>query len=232
MTAIRIVVIFALLAGAVYGGSILWESDQLKLSKVEVAGIERTTADEVVEASGLKEGAHLLRISTDAVANRVAAAIAWVEDATVERILPSTVRITVEERTPHLLAVFEGRPFLIDDEGVLLEESNEPLIRVLELPTEGMEQIRPGEQIDELSFTHVIEILDGLPSEVADRVQAVRAPSVDRITLQLDGALEVLYGASEEIEAKNFALVELLGRASEEGITYIDVRVPSRPATR
>ena len=229
MRAIRYILLIAIAAGLTYGGVVAWNSDRLKLERVEVGGIQRATAEDVVEASGLNLQDHLLRISTSEVARKIADEIAWVDRAEVERILPSIVRITVFERTPVAVVVYEGRPFVVDLDGVLLEEKTEPLLSILDLPPESLEL---GGRIAAPSFRHSMEIIAELPPKVGELLRSISASKVDRITLHLEGDIDVLYGANELLDEKNFALMELLSRVPDEGFTHIDVRVPSRPATR
>ncbi|MGO9014482.1 MAG: cell division protein FtsQ/DivIB [Dissulfurispiraceae bacterium] len=55
----------------------------------------------------------------------------WIKDAVVRKELSGMVRIKVTERTPVALLSMAGKPFLIDNEGVMLEQMKEGSILLL-----------------------------------------------------------------------------------------------------
>ena len=67
---------------------------------------------------------------------------------------------------------------------------------------------------------------------MAGRVNVVRAPSAEAITLELAGGPAILFGPAERLGDKRFALEAVTERAEAEGMVLasIDVRVPQRPA--
>lgn len=227
---LRLVAAAITIAAVVYGGVAVYGSSPLELKKVEVAGNSNIVASEIARNSGLVRGQHLLEISTARVARRVGS-IPWINSARIERVLPSTVRITVVEREPVAVVEVEGRSFLCDEEGVLISEESRDLIRFLDLP---IEDPVPGFQIKARQLDHAFAVVRSLEPSLSERVQSVRAGSVDRITLELTGGTLVLYGASEDTEDKNHAISQLVARYQAEGkeILQIDVRVPSRPAVK
>lgn len=218
------------IATVTYGAVVAYRSSPLELKKVEVAGNSNIIASEIARQSGLVRGEHLLEISTARVAQRVKS-IPWIDSTRVERVLPSTVRITVVERQPVAVVEVEGRSFLCDAKGVLIAEESRDLIRFLDLP---IEDPVPGSQIKARQLDHAFAVVKSLESSLAEEVRSVRAGSVDRITLELQGGTLVLYGASEDTEDKNHAISRLLARyrAEDKEILQIDVRVPSRPAVK
>jgi len=242
MKAMKVLMALLLLGAAGYGGVIGWRSGPLKLRTVEVLGNQRVSAPEIVGASGLTRGSHLLELSVRRIEKRMTS-VPWVKRARAERILPSKVRITVVERKAVLIAVLGSRSYLVDDEGVVLEEvvQDDPaqvdsagardLMIVTSLP---LESIEPGEKIDLAQFDDVLTISRQLPSDLRARVVEVRAASIDRIALLLDDSVLVIYGAAEEIEDKNHAIVSIIEKSKAQGrpLRSIDVRVPTRPAVR
>ena len=90
------VLTLVLLAGA--AGWLVLGSSVLGARAVEVVGASRLTADEVVARAEVPTGTPLARLDTGAIADRVAG-LAPVLRVSVDRDWPSTVRITVVERT-------------------------------------------------------------------------------------------------------------------------------------
>lgn len=227
MRVLKIIGLLAVLAGAGYGGKVLYESDLLALKRVEVIGNSRLSANEVVAASELKEGNHLLKLSTTDVAKAVEE-VPWVHRARVERILPSKVRITVEEREPVALVIVGGESFIVDADGLVLAIGDESFVRITDLP---LTSLKPGGDIDLRQFQHSLEIFKGLPASVRVQVKSIRAASVDRITLELSNGTSILYGAAEMLDDKNYAVEKLISE-TKVPLASIDVRVPNRPAVR
>lgn len=227
---LRVLAVLLVGAGLAYGGILIWNSSLMELRRVEVAGNSEVSKETLVAATRLKRGTHLLSISTGGVAKRVES-IAWIGGVRVERILPSTIRITVEERSPAAVLVAINGTYLIDGNGVVLTEGTRDLMSIVDLTSDPVD---PGVRLTVPQLGHVFQILREADPSIRERMTEISARSVDRITLQLKGDVTVLFGAAEKIAAKNFAATTLLRQAAERDrqIEYMDVRVPDRPAVR
>lgn len=229
----RLLVIALVLGAGAYGAVELWNSSVFELETVEVAGNDKAAKDEIVDAAGVRAGAHLFSLSIDRIAERVGG-LAWVDTVQVERIVPSRLRITITEREAVAAITLAGRSWIVDHEGVVLEEvvkpeEGSPLISDLEVEVPEV-----GERVSEATLVDAVRIARDLPAELREQLVSISAPKLDRIALHLKGGLVVLYGPHESVEEKNFATIALMERASEEGrrLERIDVRVPGRPATK
>ena len=232
MKAVKLIAFMVLGALIYQGGQTAVKSPALRLSRFEVKGHSeaRVSTRQIVAATGLQVGDRLVGISTKRVAERLQK-LPWIKSARVERILPSTLRISVEQRRPWLVVQTDLGPYLVDQDGRVLGQGSESLVVVHGLP---LGRLTPGERITTAEFSHVSRILASLPDGVRSTVSGVRAPSIDQIEIETRGGPVISYGAAELLQAKNFAAETLLRRA-ESGTAnagVIDVRVPSRPATR
>lgn len=68
-----------------------------KAERIDVEGNRRYTADEIVAASGIGLGDNLFLLNKIAAAERICAALPYVESAAIRRALPDALRITVTE---------------------------------------------------------------------------------------------------------------------------------------
>jgi cell division protein FtsQ len=101
-------------------------SESLRLSSVTVRGTQYLTEDEVRTLTALPDSVLLSSIDLEELYSRVVRH-PYVKGASVNREFPSSVRITIEERTPAAVLV-SSRMALVDTEGVVLPvRHGEPL---------------------------------------------------------------------------------------------------------
>lgn len=117
-------IIVAMSAVALYfTGDFLLHSPKvllLKPDQVEVAGNHIVPREAVLATFKQDRGRSVLRIPLDTRRNEVEQ-IAWVQSASVQRILPNHVRVEVTERTPIAFVRNGSQLDLIDAEGVILD---------------------------------------------------------------------------------------------------------------
>jgi cell division septal protein FtsQ len=101
------------------GYSRVMASERLKVTKVDVRGGHFLSEGEVRELLGPAVGENILAINIESLKQRLRSS-PWVGDAHVERSLPDTLRIEIEERRPVALAEID-RLYLMDGEGSLIE---------------------------------------------------------------------------------------------------------------
>ena len=134
--------------------------------------------EELVSLTGFKEGGNIFLLDLDQ-ANRRLAALPEVRAATVERILPDTLRVELERRVPIFLlagegetgdAFLPGKSFLCDGEGVIFRPDrldpkflNLPFLRGLDLSGAA-----PGKPLwnNRLSFALTLQqVLSEIPEQ-------------------------------------------------------------------
>lgn len=92
----------------------------VKPDQIEVTGNHFVTREEVLKLFVKDRNRSVLRIPLDARRVQVQE-IAWVESASVQRILPNRLRVLITERTPVAFCRDGNQLMLIDAHGVLLE---------------------------------------------------------------------------------------------------------------
>jgi len=221
----RVVLAAAAAAIAVAAGGVaVWNSSWLRLGVVQVVGNHHVQASQVVGAAALSPGVRLSAVSSPLVAARVEA-LPWVASATVTHVLPSRIRIAVRERTPAAVVQAGSRGYLVDGQGVILEEGGSGYPVVAGLP---LAAAVPGDRITPPAFRAALKVLESLPPAVRGRLAAVNAQSPDLVSLALTDRTSIVYGGAESLGDKNDAVRALL--AGGRTYTSIDVRAPTRPA--
>lgn len=205
-------VLAAVLATALV--ALAWFSPVLSVREVRIEGAGAIPEDEIRQLLQIPDQGSILRLDTAAMAQRVAS-IPKVRSARVQRVLPSTVRVRIEPRTPVLYYDTPEGAHLLDTDGI--EYAIEPApIGVPKLLTD-----RPG-TADPLTRS-AIGVVRALPPELVLQVDTVQAKSVSDISLTLRDGRTVLWGSSEDGERKSAVVLPLLTRPG----TVFDVSSPS-----
>lgn len=212
---------------AVWGA--FW-SPLLDVRRVQVIGARHTDVADVRDVAGLDDGQNLLLVSTGEVAARVES-LPWVDEADVQRRLPGTVRVKIEERRAEMVVTVAAGTWTIDGSGHVLEEGATSK-RLPTLTGAVIPAPEPGESLRSPEIRAGLAVWTSLPKKIKERVASVVAPSRARVALILSDGTMVRYGGADRLRAKNEVLVVLLRRLDAEGrsATYIDISVPASPA--
>lgn len=93
------------------------------IKSIEVIGQQKTPPAQIEQALGAKVGDPILSVSLEAARARVAR-IPWVRSAIVERVLPHTIRIVLDERRPFAVWQNHGDFTLIDEAGKVVSDAD------------------------------------------------------------------------------------------------------------
>ncbi|MFI9505585.1 cell division protein FtsQ/DivIB [Nocardia sp. NPDC052566] len=207
LTALAVVVLVAL-------GAVAWFTPVLSVRNVKVEGVVAVPDQQVRDLLEVPEGRSMLRIDTDAMARRIAA-LPKVRSARVQRVFPSSVKVTVVERTPVLFWDSAQGAHLMDAEGV--EYS-------IEAPPIGVPKLladRPGS--NDAVTKAAVAVLSVLPPALSIQVDEVVARSISDISLNLKDGRTVLWGGTNDAQRKAQVVLPLLTR---EGRVF-DVSSPN-----
>ncbi len=91
------------------------------LSDITINGLEKTRERDVQAVLDIDRGMPLLAIDLLEIQARVEA-LPWVKEAIVNRVLPGSVTIDVQERIPFALSQMNGNVSLIDRDGVVITD--------------------------------------------------------------------------------------------------------------
>jgi cell division protein FtsQ len=207
---------------------VIWGSPLLAVRTVQVDGVSTLPAEQVRETAGLAEGTPLLRVDVVAAQQRVAQ-LPQVDSVEVTRGWPSTVVITVVERTPVAVVGTPGRRSLVDARGVLFDTiTGDAPDGVVPLDVRD-----PGP--DDPPTMAALGALTALPGDVREQVTAASATSREDVSLTLEDGTQVRWGTAEETTEKAAALAAVLGQIDAEALEpadTIDVSTPDAVVLR
>ncbi len=189
-----------------------------RVDRVTVRGTRQTAHDDVLAAIGPVIGQSLLQISLQDVRTRVEA-LGWVKSASVTRLLPDGLHVSIRERMPAAIWQIDRQPLLIDADGAVIREvgaleySYLPLIVGAGAPEAAAE---------------VLQALARFPV-LAERTAALIRVSERRWTLELRNKAKINLpetGLAEAIEM--VGVLQTAHGTLDQDIEYIDLRDAER----
>jgi cell division protein FtsQ len=225
----------ALIYGAVIGGQTARAYDALTggidhlavaagfgVKRVTVTGQLHATDAAITAALGAGPDTMMLGFDTNAAKARLEA-VPWIRHAQVMRLLPSTLQVVVEERTPYAVWQNKGQTYVIDAEGVVLAPALREAYAGLPLVV--------GEGAGK-SAAQLFDQLTPFGDVTKDVIAAIRVGD-RRWTLKLASGLEIMLPDDNIAEA----LTSLAKLDEEHGvlkrdIAAVDLRLLDRVTVR
>ena len=188
---------------------------------IEVTGASHVSRSQVLRLAGLASGMNVLWLDTGAAARRLQTD-RWIAAASVTRSLPSTVRISVTERTPAAEVQVGSHWALVAADGTVLDRvSADPGLPVLQTALGNHHLLGPP-----------ASVVGGMTPWLRSRVSSVVPNRDGSLVVELSSGVHVLYGDASDVGVKDQALAGILRwmSGSDAAIGYIDLRAPLAPA--
>ena len=188
------------------------------VQEVLVVGRNQTTKEQLLDAVKLVRGAPILAYDLDAARKRIEG-LAWVKSVIVERMLPDTILLSVEERLPLALWQDRGRFHLIDQDGkIILNQGLERFSDLLVVVGEDAPQNASG----------LLDLLQTQP-HLMDLVQSAVRVGARRWNVRLKGGVDVRLPAKDASVAwSSLAEYERNHGVLTRGVRILDLRLPDR----
>jgi hypothetical protein len=215
-------------------------SPLLRLNQTVIRGTDLVPNDQILPLLPTA-GKNVFTVRT-ARLERVIELIPSIERAEVALVLPSTIRVTVHERTPRAVWEAGGRQALVDSNGLVLADTAElkpdsplrhpraplPAIRAPEGPFVG-----PGDRVDPSVVLMAEAVAPQLDEIGLANGQVEYHPSTG-LTLQAPGSHQILLGFSGDLQAKLVAYRAIRAHLERTRTTahLVDVRFLERPYYR
>ena len=215
--------------GAAVGAWAVAASPLFHVRDVQVRGNRHLSPSEVVRLAGIGDRANLLTVQPDRVLRRLSRS-PWVRTAALRRNLPSTLIVTVEERSPVAWVRQPRGIAVVAADGTVLTRRQEPPRGIVDIGR-STARLRPGDRL--LGLEDPLTVAGSLPPGLRRRVERISMRRGE-VLLRLRDAVRALYGETGALETKNAALARVLRWAGEQGaeLLYVDLRVPGNPAVR
>ena len=173
---------------------------------ITVSGASNYTADEIIEASGIKAGDNLVRTSTDKCASQIESRLVYIENAKVTRSFPSTLVINVEASVPAANFVCDDYILLISGGGKVLDKIQEEKAGLIDFTgTDPMPDLIPGamfQSVDEHKDNAVKKLMEFFAANGSDNITLVDVTDRSEISYTYDGRITVKIGSINDLEYK------------------------------
>ena len=194
----------------------------MRVTEVRIEGRENTPEPLLRAALGVSKGDPILGFSLDQARTRIET-LSWVEHATVERRLPATVVVFLEERRPFAIWQNQGKYVLVDRNGQIVADQDVAQFRNLPLI---VGQGAPAAAKD------LLTALTDRPALAAKITASVRVGE-RRWNLRMNNGSDVMLPEGHEIAALDRLLQLQQDHAVlDRPLVAIDMRLPDRLVLR
>ena len=233
--AARLLLLLLALAYAGYQGvALVAAAPTLQIGQLAVRGHQRLSTGEVLALVEGLRGQNILAVRLDDWQRKLLAS-PWVESATIRRLLPSTLEITVREREPMGIGRIGMAMYLVDHHGVIIDEYG-PAYADIDLPIIDGLAASPqdgGSLIDLARAEFAARVLAALAPrpEIARQLSQLDVSDLHDAVAILDGDPVLLRLGDADFLARLQQYLDLAPALRERvngSIDYVDLRFDER----
>ena len=194
----------------------------MRIATVSLSGQRQVSREEIFAAAGVTDHSSLLFLDV-ADARAKLEAIPWIAEATVRKLYPDRLQITVTEREPFALWQQQGKVKVIAADGTMLSEKVEPRLSSLSFVVGNGAAARARD---------FLAVLDKYPS-IRDSVRASIYVAERRWNLKLKNGVDVrLPETNLEGALATLARLDREKNLLSRDITAVDLRLADRLTVR
>lgn len=221
---IALFVVLGLLAGAYQ----FWfkNSSFVAVEELTISGI-RGPEQQEVEAALTAAAEDMSTLDVDVGALEAAVArFPTVTGVEADADFPHDLALTVSERPPVLIATAGDQEAPVAGDGTVLQgvdlgDLKLPSVAVEELPAQGR---LSGDALE------IARVMGPAPPALLELVEEIAIGGEEGVEVTLRGGVPVWFGGADHAAAKWDATAAILADPEIDHLTYVDVRVPERPA--
>jgi cell division protein FtsQ len=210
------------------------EMPMFRVQRIVIHGNRRLSNGEVLALLDGLRGQSLLAVDLDHWREAVLDS-PWVAEALLRRTLPSTVEVSVQERNPLGIGRISGALYLIDDNGLVIDEYG-PNYADLDLPIIDGLSSAPGDASPDAARAMLARrLLDALRvRNMAARVSQIDVSDARNAVVLLDGDPTLVRLGDDHFVERLQSYVDLAPALRErvDGIDYVDMRFDERVYVR
>jgi cell division protein FtsQ len=204
----------------------LRDSSFVAVEKVTITGLTTSDSERVrLALSTAARSMTTLHVDHEAL-ERAVAGYPVVRELEVTTDFPHGLQIHVVEHVPAAIAVGEGGRVAVAGDGTILQG----VTADRRLPTVDVEGAVGVERLSDATALASAAIAGAAPAALRPRIAEVGVDGQLGQVAQLRDGPEVIFGDATRVRAKWAAASRVLADLEASGTSYVDVRIPGRPA--
>ena len=187
---------------------------RIKLIKVENSITSTYTGEQIINASGLKEGQNLLAFSKKSIRKKILNKLPYIGNVKISRKLPNTVVLTISEKTDYVCIPYRGGYLIVSTDMQILsnafvQQEGIPAVYGL-VPLE----FNPGDNLkakDQGSVEALKAVLDQAARyNLIDKISAINVHDKLDVYMVYDERILIRFGSIAKLDYKFELLFETL----------------------
>jgi len=201
----------------------------LRPHAIEVVGASIVSKRDVLAQAAIDPQTNIWIQNTGAMRKRIES-LPYVKDASIARIPPANVRITIEERAPYAVLASEGQQSLVDHDLRVLAAAGEPEATLPRFDAALPPGAQPGTFLTDAPLLALRDDEDALRAAHVDAV-ALAHDRYGDLVVTLRGGVQILFGEDGDLGKKIPLVQPILTQVARKGrpIAAIDLRAPATP---
>jgi cell division protein FtsQ len=232
--AVRVLLSILLVGYATYRAfDLVVSASTLQVRRITVHGNERLGSGEVLALVEGLRGTSILTADLERYRRRLLKS-PWVAEVALRRVLPSTVEVFVRERRPMAVGRLGGQFFLIDREGVIIDEFG-PQYSEFDLPIiDGLVRTpgSGGAALDERRADLAARVIEAVAErkDFAHPVSQIDVSDLHDAVVMLEGDTTLLHLGEDRFVERLQSYIDLAPTLRErvQEIDYVDLRYDGR----
>jgi cell division protein FtsQ len=201
----------------------VYHTSFLDVKTIEIRGNKYVSPETVKKACAINKPTNIFSVPVADIQSSISKN-PWIKTVSVNRILPSTIRVDIVERAPIALISSAGRFFMVDEDRLIIASraysDGMDLPVIADLPVSN---IKVGERLIHPSLENAIKCLVSMDPTFEKSINLVSASSVKKLSLYNKDNIEILYGDAKLAPEKNKVISGILKEQGKQ-VIFIDIR--------
>jgi cell division septal protein FtsQ len=232
-TALKVILVLASFAAALWGLNYFYNSSYFRIKTIDINGNTHYEDESIMELLPGIEGKNIFEADKKETEDVILEKLVWVRSAEFKKIFPDTIEINLAERKPLLILLRGDIRYLLDGEGIVLEDLGRKTPQeyrdLLEVRDTQGYSLEPGDVAAKKNVLSCAEIYAGFDDDLKAIIKSagIRNNVSGDIYFTTSQGLEIIFGDSTQAIKKIEVLKLLL---KEERIyNIIDLKSPDKP---
>lgn len=219
------------------------------IESIDADPTQHMDAESIAKLAAVPAGTTLLNVNTSEIAQNIQKN-PWAGDVQIRRVFPNKLKVHVEERKASAIVLMSSGDiaWYIGNDGVWIEpfkitastdeSATDVALRQANqlgclLLTNVPSSVTPkaASKTTDSTVLAVLKYINGFSGDFSKNIVSYSAASTESISCVLSSGVEVSLGSATDISTKERVVTQLLTQYPNQ-ITYINVRIPSKPSYR